>query len=233
MKRFWKAATAEETDKGWAVLLDGRPVRTPAKREVIVPTADIAGRIAAEWDAQEAEVQPLSMPMTRTAATCLDRVAPELDAVRDNLATYGETDLLCYRAERPEGLVFRQQAVWDPVLDWADTAHGARLQVGAGVMHIAQPAPALGRLRAEVQSMLAWPLTAFADLVTISGSLVLALAVRDGHIDGAAAWHASRIDEQWNIEEWGEDHEAAQQAARREADFLHAAEVLSMLIRSE
>ena len=229
MKRFWKAARTEQTADGWTVLLDERPVRTPAKRQVIVPSAGIAERIAAEWDAQDGEVQPLSMPMTRTAATCLDRVAPELEAIRDNLAAYGETDLLCYRADRPEGLVFRQQQAWDPVLDWVADRHGARLEVGAGVMHIAQPAPTLERLRAQVHAMPAWPLTAFADLVTISGSLVLALAVRDRHVDGSSAWAASRIDEQWNIEEWGEDHEAAQQAARREADFLHAAEVLALL----
>ena len=229
MKRFWKAATAEPSDEGWSVLLDGRPVRTPAKRAVVVPTETIAQRIAAEWDAQDGEVQPLSMPMTRTAATCLDRVSPELDAVRDNLAAYGETDLLCYRADRPEGLVFRQQTAWDPVLDWAGHAHGARLATGAGVMHIAQPAPALARLRDQVDAMPAWPLTAFADLVTISGSLVLALAVRDGHVDAETAWQASRVDEQWNIDEWGEDYEAAQQTARREADFLHAADVLRLL----
>ena len=119
MKRFWKAVHVETADDGWAILLDGRPVRTPAKRQVIMPIQQMAEEVAAEWDAQEGEVQPLSMSMTRTAATCLDRVAPELDTVRQMIAAYGETDLLCYRAEHPTELIQRQSEAWDPMLTWA------------------------------------------------------------------------------------------------------------------
>lgn len=229
MKRIWKEARAVALDGGWTVQLDGRPVRTPAKREVVVPTEEMAQQIAAEWDAQEEQVRPLSMPMTRAAATCLDRVAPEIDVVRDTIAAYGETDLLCYRADFPQPLVKRQAAGWDPVLDWAAARYGARLKVVAGVMHVAQDAGATGALALEVREMPAWPLTCLADLTTISGSLVLGLAVVAGHLEAEAAWHLSRIDEKWNIEQWGEDHEAAAQAARRHADFLHAAKVLKLL----
>ena len=229
MKRFWKEAEVAEQDSGWAVLLDGRPVRTPAKRQVIVPVRLMADQIAGEWAAQDDEVDPLSMPMMRTAATCLDRVEPELDAVHQTIAAYGETDLLCYRADHPEALVARQAASWDPLLSWAARHFGANLNTGAGVMHIPQPGDAIRVLSAAVAAEQAWTLTALADLTTISGSLVLALAVRHGEIPADEAWAVSRIDENWNIEKWGEDHDAAQQAARREADFLHAARVLDIL----
>lgn len=229
MKRFWTSADSVEVPEGWAVHLDGRPVKTPARREVVVPVPQMADRIAAEWDAQEGAVNPLTMPMTRFAATCLDRVAPEQAVVAANIASYGETDLLCYRADRPIALIQRQAAEWDPVLDWADQAFGARLRVGAGVMHVAQAPEAVAALAACVATEQAWALTALAELTTLSGSLVLALGVRHGHLGADRAWHLSRIDEQWNIDEWGEDHEAAQQAARKRADFLHAAEVLALL----
>lgn len=229
MKRFWTSADPVEVPEGWAVHLDGRPVKTPARREVVVPVPQMADRIAAEWDAQEGAVNPLTMPMTRFAATCLDRVAPEQAVVAANIASYGETDLLCYRADRPIALIQRQAAEWDPVLDWADEAFGARLRVGAGVMHVAQAPEAVAALAACVATEQAWALTALAELTTLSGSLVLALGVRHGHLGADRAWHLSRIDEQWNIDEWGEDHEAAEQAARKRADFLHAAEVLALL----
>ena len=229
MKRFWTSADTVAAEDGWAVHLDGRPVKTPAKREVVVPVPAMADRIAAEWDAQEEAVNPLTMPMTRFAATCLDRVAPEQAAVAANIASYGETDLLCYRAEHPVALIRRQADGWDPVLDWAAETFGARLLVGAGIIHVAQAPEAVGALARRVDAEAPWALTALAELTTISGSLVLALGVRHGHLAADRAWDLSRIDEQWNIDEWGEDHEAAEQAARKRADFLHAAEVLDLL----
>lgn len=229
MKRFWKSVTTERTPEGWHVLLDGRPVSTPARRPCMVPRASIAAAIAGEWAEQEGEVRPLDMPMTRTAATCLDRVAPHLAEIRATVAAYGETDLLCYRADQPDALVARQAAGWDPLLDWAADSLGARLSIGQGVMHIAQPAGALTRLAATLEGLGDWQMTAVAELTQISGSLVLALAVLRGRLAAATAWHLSRIDERWNIEQWGEDAEAAAQSARREADFRHAAHVLELL----
>jgi chaperone required for assembly of F1-ATPase len=232
VKRFWKTARSERVEGGWLVRLDSRPVRTPARRLCIVPLAAMADGIAGEWNAQGERIDPLSMPLTRAASTCLDRVMPELEAVRRNVAGYGGTDLLCYRAPEPAELALRQARGWDPVLDWAAAALGARLHVGEGVMHIVQPPEAVARLGAEIDALDAWELTALSELATLTGSLVLALAVCHGRLEPAEAWALSRIDEQWNIEHWGEDAEAAQLAARREADFLAAARLLRLLGRS-
>lgn len=233
MKRFWQAATVDEIEGGWTVLLDGRPVRTPARHQIVLPRLSIAREIAAEWDAQEDLVAPLTMPMTRAASTCHDRVAPQLEAVQETVGAYGETDLLCYRADYPDALVDRQAFGWDPLLAWASEAFGAALLVQTGVMHLEQPAQSVAALKNAVRAESAWPLTALAEMTTISGSLVLALAVRHGHISEHEAWHLSRIDEQWNIDQWGEDHEAARQSARREADFKHAAHLLALFDSNE
>lgn len=232
MKRFWKHARVERVEGGWLVQLDRRPVRTPARRLCVVPIAGMADGIAAEWNAQDERIDPLSMPLTRAASTCLDRVMPEIDAVRRNVAGYGGTDLLCYRAPEPAELADRQARTWDPLLDWAAEALGARLSTGEGVMHIPQPPETVARLAAEVRSFDPWELTAVSELTTISGSLVLALAVCHGRLDAAEAWRLSRLDEQWNIEQWGEDAEATRQAERREADFMAAADLLRLLGRS-
>ncbi|MEM9060750.1 MAG: ATP12 family protein [Pseudomonadota bacterium] len=231
MKRFWKealVAPAEDAD-GWTILLDGRTVKTPAKRDVVVPKQAMADGIAAEWDAQEGEIAPMTMPLTRAAATCLDRVAPEQDVVAEMIAAYGETDLLCYRAEHPEGLVLRQTQGWDPVLDWARRDLAAPLKTASGIIHVAQDREALDGLAAEVHRQDAWALTCLSEMVTISGSLVLGLAVRRGALDAAEAWTLSRIDEQWNIDEWGKDEEAARQAEIRRGDFIRAADLLKLL----
>lgn len=229
MKRFWKEVRVAEREDGFSVLLDGRPVRTPARHDCILPTRPMAERVATEWNAQEGQVSPLSMPMTRAAATCLDRVAPELNAVHVMIAEYGGTDLLCYRADCPEGLVARQAEGWNPLLEWAAQDLEAPLNVGAGVMHVAQPTKSLVALAGAVARHNAWEMTALSELVTISGSLVLGLAVGRGHLAADDAWALSRIDEKWNIDEWGEDEEEAGQTARRRADFLHAAQVWQLL----
>ena len=221
--------TVSQGDGGFAVFLDGRPVRTPARNVCALPTQAMADVVAAEWQTQEGDVHPLSMPMTRAAATCLDRVAPELQGVRETIAAYGGTDLLCYRADYPEGLVVRQSEGWDPVLRWSAETFGAQLNTGTGVMHIAQPPAALASLAGQVAALDAWALTCLSELVTISGSLLLGLAVGQKHLDPELAWELARIDDQWNIDEWGEDQEAAEQAARKQADFLHAAKVWDML----
>ncbi|MFK7941332.1 MAG: ATP12 family chaperone protein [Paracoccaceae bacterium] len=229
MKRFWKQAIVEEGGDGWSVLLDGRPVRTPARNAVTVPVQTIAEEIATEWDAQGEDVDPRSMPMTRMAATCLDRVAPEMAAVAEMIAAYGETDLLCYRADAPAELVERQVTGWNPVLDWASDCYGARLNTGAGVMHIPQPPSAVSALRNAVLTERAWSLTALSELTTISGSLVLGLAVRHGWLGAEKGWSLSRIDEDWNIELWGDDQELAQLTAKRQADFMLAARTVMLL----
>lgn len=232
MKRFWKQARVEQVEGGWLVKLDERPVRTPARRLCVVPVAGMADGIADEWNAQKERIDPLSMPLTRAASTCLDRVAPEFDSVRRSVAAYGGTDLLCYRAPEPAELAFRQARAWDPMLDWAAQTLGARLVVGHGVMHIAQPPEAVERLAAEVRALDVWELTALTELTALSGSLVLGLAVLHGRLSGPEAWALSRLDEQWNIEQWGEDAEASRHTTGREAEFLASVRLLRLLGRS-
>jgi len=198
-----------------------------------MPTRALAEAVAAEWDAAAAEpgaeLNPADLPLTRAANTAIDRVTPEHDAVAATVAAYGGTDLLCYRAPGPEGLVRRQAGGWDPLLAWTRETLGARLLLAEGVMHLAQPPETLARLEAEVRAHGPWELTALHDLVTLTGSLVIGLAVSRGRLTAAEAWPLGRIDEDWNVEEWGEDAEAAAGAARRRAEFLNAARLLALL----
>lgn len=187
-----------------------------------MPTRALAEAIAAEWDAQQGAVRPETMPFTRSANSALDKVAVQFDEVVDMLAAYGATDLLCYRATGPEALVARQAAAWDPLLEWSAMVLSAPLVATAGVMHIAQSPAALAALRAPVAAMTPCELAAFHDLVAISGSLVLALAVTRGRLGAEEAWSLSRLDETWQTEQWGEDEEAAAAEAVRHADFLQA-----------
>lgn len=222
-KRFWKEAAVEAVGGGFTVRLDGRPVRTPAKALLVVPTSGLAEAIAREWDAQSGLVKPEIMPFTRSANSAIDKIIPQFDAVVEMLAAYGGTDLLCYRATGPESLVARQAAGWDPLLDWAATTLDVPLVATAGVMHIAQTPAALSRLHGFVAALTPFQLAAFHDLVAISGSLVLALALTRCRLTAPEAWALSRIDEAWQIERWGEDEEASASEAVREADFLQAA----------
>lgn len=222
-KRFWKEAAVEAVGGGFTVRLDGRPVRTPAKALLVVPTSGLAEAIAREWDAQSGLVKPEIMPFTRSANSAIDKIIPQFDAVVEMLAAYGGTDLLCYRATGPESLVARQEAGWDPLLDWAATTLDVPLVATAGVMHIAQTPAALSRLHGFVAALTPFQLAAFHDLVAISGSLVLALALTRCRLTAPEAWALSRIDEAWQIERWGEDEEASASEAVREADFLQAA----------
>lgn len=224
LKRFWKAAGADTDpgEVGYRVLLDGRPVRTPAKALLAAPTRAMALAIAAEWDAQEAEIDPTTMPMTRAANAAIDKVAVQRAEVADMLAAYGDSDLLCYRAEAPEELVARQAEAWDPALDWAAAELGARLEVFVGVIHAPQPPEALARLAREVHGLTAFQLAAFHDLVSLSGSLVLGLAAARGWREADALWAMSRIDETWQEEQWGYDEEAAEAAEVKARAFLDA-----------
>jgi chaperone required for assembly of F1-ATPase len=221
-RRFWTDATVRPEGGGFTVLLDTRPVRTPLKAPLILPTEALAQEVAAEWQAQTAVVTPATMPFTRAANSAIDTVIPQHDAVAEMLAAYGASDLLCYRATGPGALIARQAAAWDPLLDWSATALQAPLRVTAGVMHVDQPPASLAALATAVRALSAFQLAAFHDLVALSGSLVLALAVTRGRLTVGDAWEASRIDETWQIEQWGADEEAAELAARKRADFLQA-----------
>lgn len=221
-KRFWTETRVQEVDGGFTVRLDGRAVKTPAKTPLIVPTLAMAERIAAEWQAQQGTVDPRTMPWTRSANAALDKVGTQFAEVASLLAAYGDTDLLCYRADGPAELVLRQARAWDPLLAWSATALDAPLTATAGVMHVAQPPDSLARLTARIGRMTAFQLTGFHDLVVISGSLVLALAVTDQKLSVEEAWRLSRLDEHWQAGVWGRDEEAEALEAARHEGFLHA-----------
>lgn len=229
MKRFYKQATAAETDGGWTVTLDGKPIRTPAKVAFICPSRALAEAAAAEWEAQVGEVKPAEMPITRAANTAIDRTTPEFEAVVGMVAAYGGTDLLCYRADAPEGLRTRQMEIWDPLLAWAEETYGAKLLTTSGVMHALQPEESQVRLTGVVAGFDAFQLTALYDLTALSGSLIIALAVAARHLPPEEGWQVSRVDEEWQKEFWGADDEAEAVAARKLRDFRAAARFLDLL----
>ncbi|SLN67835.1 ATP12 family chaperone protein [Roseisalinus antarcticus] len=230
-KRFWKSAQVVEEGDAFAITLDGRPVRTPAKAPLHLPTRAMADAVAAEWDAAPEVIDPRIMPATRAANAAIDKVIPQFDEVAGLISDYGGTDLLCYRAAAPQRLADRQAEAWDPLLDWAAEALGARLVAVPGVMHIPQDAAALQRLDGQVRAFDPFRLTAFSDLVGLSGSLVLGFAVTARVRIPDDVWTISRIDEDWQIEQWGEDEEAAESAENKRAAFLRAAEFFQLAER--
>lgn len=227
-KRFWKAAEVAEHVHGYEVRLDGRSVRTPLKTPLVVPSEAFAARIAAEWEAQEELVDPRTMPFTRAANAALDKVALQRAEVADMLSAYGGTDLLCYRATEPDALVARQAASWDPMLDWAQQTHGARLRVTSGIVPVDQDPDSLAKLGEVVHGFDPFQLTGLHDLVAISGSLVLGLAVVADHLSADLAFDMSRIDETWQIEQWGEDEEEADLIASKRQDYVRAQEIFKL-----
>lgn len=227
-KRFWKAATAVAADQGFTVHLDGRPVRTPAKAPLIVPTQAMAQAIAQEWEAQQGVLRPETMPLTRMANSAIDKVTVLHPQVVAEVAGFGGSDLLCYRADAPEDLAARQGQGWDPLLDWAAQDLQAPLNRTAGIMHVAQPGESLERLTAAVAGQDPFRLTALHDLVAITGSLILGLAIARGRLTPDEAWTLARIDEDFQSEQWGVDEEAAEQAAFRRGALMDSARFLGL-----
>ena len=221
-KRFWTLAQAIPVADGYSVSLDGRGVKTPAKADLVVPTLALAKAIAAEWQAQQGKINPLTMPFTRSANAAIDKVRPQFAEVAEMIAAYGDTDLLCYRAEAPERLVARQSDAWDPLLDWAATDLGARLMPIRGVIHRPQDIRSLRVLTDHVSVLSPFELTAFHDLVALSGSLIIGFAAIRRYMPLASLWEMSRIDEHWQAELWGADEEAAEMETLKRDAFLHA-----------
>jgi chaperone required for assembly of F1-ATPase len=229
IKRFYTQAAAAETGDGFAVRLDGRAVKTPAGKVLVVPTRALAEAVAAEWAAQGETVRPADMPLTQLAATALDRIGPERDAILAQLLAYAGTDLLCHRAGFPPDLVRRQHAAWQPVLDWAAAELGARLEVTAGVVAVPQPADSLAALAARLAGYDVWRLTAVQAAAPATGSLVLALALAQRRLSGAEAFDLSHLDETYQMERWGDDPEAAQRRANLRRDVLAADRLLALV----
>ncbi|MEO1537652.1 MAG: ATP12 family protein [Pseudomonadota bacterium] len=222
MKRFWKAASCKRVDEGFAIFLDERSVKTPAKCGLIVPTEEMGTKVAAEWDAQGEKIDPAAMPWTRSANAAIDKVAHQRQEVRDHLAGYAETDLVCYRADGPKPLSARQAAAWDPLIAWVAETYDAHLQVTVGVMPIAQSQEDVARLTTAMAPMSEFQMTGFYDLVSLSGSFVLALAATESWAPAEDLWGFSKIDEHWQIEQWGEDEEAAEDEKLKKQAFYHA-----------
>lgn len=227
-KRFWKDAAVVAVAEGFTVELDGRGIKTPAKRPLILPSQRMAEAVAVEWQAQEGVINPNTLPVTKTANAAIDKVVISHAEVTEMLAAYGDSDLLCYRAEGPEGLVARQKVQWDPLIEWAAQDLGAQLVPRTGVIHAPQSPDALAQLTRLTQDLSAFELAAFHDLVSLSGSLVIGFAAaRDLHAP-EVLWDISRLDELWQIEQWGTDDEAEALAALKKDSFLHAKRMFSM-----
>lgn len=216
MKRFWKTV-AIDADRG--ITLDGKPVRTPGKQHLILPTPALAEAVADEWRAvgEGAEIDPRAMPLTGLSNAAIERIDPTAFAA--GLAAFGESDLLYYRAESPDDLVARQAALWDPMLDWARTRYDVHFEIASGVMHKPQPPATIARLAEAVAARNAWQLAGLSPIVTIGGSLVAALALAEGAATPDEVWRAVELDEDWQAEQWGRDELSLGALESRRRDF--------------
>jgi len=233
VKRFYAEARGVPADSGYGIELDGKPLRTPARRPLAVPTRTLAEAIADEWNAQVEAIDPRATPLTGLANAAIDRVAPDREAFARGLARYGESDLLCYRAEPGSRLAGRQAASWDPILAWARRRYQVDFAITCGVVPAPQARATLDRLEQAVLARTSFELAALSPLVTIAGSLVVALAVAEGAIDAGTAWRAAALDDLWQAEKWGEDAEAAKALDARRRDFDAAARFLALLAQAE
>jgi chaperone required for assembly of F1-ATPase len=226
MKRFWKDVTVD-AERG--VRLDERPVRTPGRVPLLLPTDILAEAVADEWRDVADDIDPHAMPLTGLANAAIDRIAPDPAAFAAGLAAYGESDLLCYRADNPPDLVARQAALWDPPLDWARDRYDVHFEIVTGVMHRPQPEATIARLGAAIATRRPFELAPLSPIVTITGSLVLALALAEHAMEAEAVWAAANLDENWQAEHWGEDDLAVKARETRQHDFEAAARFLSLV----
>ena len=229
MRRFWKEVTLEQSTFGHAVRLDGRPVKTPTRNELALPTKRLADAVVAEWEAVEKTIDPLQMPMTGFANAAIDRIAPDRAGFAAAIAAYGETDLFCYRAAAGEPLAERQAAIWDPWLQWARARYDVSFVIVEGIMHQPQPDTSLEKLRAAVVARGTFELAAMAKLAHLSGSLIATLAVVERAGQAQDIWNATCLDELWQEELWGADHWAQKNRNDREGEFMQAARFLELL----
>jgi len=229
MKRVYREVTSGPADGGFGVALDGRKLRTPGKQPLVVPSAALAAAIAAEWDAQQGEIRPQSMPLFRLAATAIDRTAGLRDPVVAEIANYAATDLVCYRASEPPALAARQQEVWQPLVGWATQRYDAALAVTSGVIPTGQSPAVLHAFTAAVVALDDFRLTALHALTGACGSLIIALALYESRLDAEEAFAASQLDETFQIEAWGEDAEAAARRRALAADIAAAERFLELL----
>ena len=229
MKRFWKEVAVVERDDGFGIALDGRPLKTPARADLVVASCPLAEAIASEWSECGETIDPRAMPLTGFANAAIDRIAADPATFAKGLARYGENDLLCYRAEHPALLVERQAAAWDPLLAWARRRYDVDFAVSAGIIHVPQPPETIAKLAQAVAAMERLQLAGLSPMVTIGGSLVAALTVAEEAVTPDDAWAAVSLDERWSAEQWGADAEAQAMLDARRRDFLAGARLLELL----
>jgi chaperone required for assembly of F1-ATPase len=229
-KRFYAAAAVERDSEGYSVRLDGKPLKTPSGKPVVLPTEPAAQLVADEFAAQGERIDPLTMPVTRLVNTAIDGVASDPQAVLEDILRFSSSDLVCYRAEGPDALVARQAEAWDPILDWVRSMLGARFFLAEGVVHVEQPRETIGAVGIHLrQRDDIFRLAALHVVTAITSSALIALALEAGAIDREAAWDAAHIDEDWNIEHWGLDADAAARRAARKRDMMGAAALIEAL----
>jgi chaperone required for assembly of F1-ATPase len=227
-KRFYQEVAIKDEGDGASLLLDGKKVRTPGKAPLVLPTKQLAEAVAEEWRAQGERIDPATMPLTKLANSAIDGVRGREEAVIDDIVAHAGSDLLCYRAQGPEGLVAAQGRQWDPVLAWAKAALDAPLVLGQGVVHVAQTETSLARIKRELEGLDVFSLAALHVMTALTGSALLALAVALRRLTPEEAWKAAHVDEDWQISQWGEDADAATRRANRRRDFDAAARVLTL-----
>jgi len=225
VKRFWTEVGVENG----SILLDGRAVRTPARAPLHLPTTALANAVADEWRAVGEKIDPRAMPLTGFSNAAIDKIAGDISGFAAGLATYAETDLLCYRAENPPELATRQALIWDPLLTWAQARYDVAFVVTTGIVHQAQPPETLGRLSAAIAVRTTFELAALSPVVSIGGSLVVALMLAESAITSEAAFEATHLDEIWQAELWGEEWTAAEARALRRSDFVNSGRMLALL----
>ena len=226
MKRFWKQVSID-AERG--VRLDDKPVRTPGRLPLVLPSDALAEAVADEWRAVEGDIDPRAMPLTGLSNAAIERVAADPALFAANLAAYAESDLLCYRADAPPELVARQNAQWNPPLDWAERRYGVQFELATGIVHKPQPDATIERLAVAVSARDAFELAGLSPIVTITGSLVLGLALIERAMDADGVWTAANVDEDWQAEQWGEDDLAVQARNVRRAEFDAATRFLTLL----
>lgn len=226
MKRFYKTTGIDPADGGFRVLLDGRPLKTPAKRALVLPVEGLAEAVAEEWDAQIEKIQPDAMPITRLATTANDRMPKLRQAAIDEIAGYAETDLVCYRAADPDELVKRQHEAWQPALDWVTRCYGLDFEMTVSLLPAPQPAATLKKIRDMIAAIDDWPLVGVHGATTGLGSVVLALALWHGEYEADTAVDASLVDALFEIERWGEERDAQRRHAVLRRDIQGAARFL-------
>jgi chaperone required for assembly of F1-ATPase len=221
-RRFYKSASIAPVEGGWGILLDGKPLRSPAKRPFVLPTEALAAAIAEEWLAQGQKISPSSMPLMQFAATALDRLADNRSGLIEEIAGYGRSDLICYRADEPASLVQRQEERWQPLIAWAAERYDITLNITAGIVVVEQPSHTLSTFRRVLEACDLFALTALAAATTAAGSLVIALALAEDRLSADEAADAALLDELFQAEKWGSDPEAEQRRAAIRADLAAA-----------